>query len=650
LTASLREIAPALGHARKNGAGGYVCSCPCHDDQHASLSLREGRDGKLLFRCHAGCDQAQLVDEFKRRGWLNDASTERDRKHETPRVTQARIVEAYAYTDESGNLLYEVLRYEPKDFKQRRPNGDGWVWSLGDCRRVPYRLPELLEAVSFERTIFIVEGERKVDLLRRWNIPATCNSGGAEKWLPEFSTHFKGADVVLLPDNDAPGRKHVETVAGSLVATGAAVRVLNLPGLGPKGDIVDWAAAGGTPEQFHALIDRDARQWQAPEGNGLDHHVETGPYVPPGELQPKFQLVAWKDITFEMEEEWAVEGVFPRVGLSCVYGGPGTIKTFIVMDLYQCMAAGGFWAGRAVKQGAVVYIAAEGSNGIKKRIAGLKKIRALKGLPEDIPFYLISKAPNFGTGEADRIELIRDIEALGVHPVAIGIDTAAQSMGGADENGQGMAMLVTNATALFNHFKCLVTLIHHVPLADEERLRGKTDLIGALDLSLLSKREKGALVATLTIKKLKDEDQEQSFTVHLVRAVLGTSKSGREVSTLVVESVEESSNSIAAPSKPKSIPASMRLLISVVQQAITESEDAPFKPFADGPLVKAVSDDVVRRRYYSRMAEKAEPDEDPKKLGERQRKAFGDAVKGAIKREILMACTKDGVRVLWLPF
>jgi hypothetical protein len=124
------------------------------------------------------------------------------------------------------------------------------------------------------------------------------------------------------------------------------------------------------------------------------------------------------------------------------------------MDLYQCMAAGGFWAGRALKQGAVVYIAAEGSNGIKKRIAGLKKVRAERGLLTDIPFYLIAKAPNFGTGEGDRKELIRDIEALGVQPVAIAIDTAAQSMGGADENGQGMAMLVTNATALFNQLPC----------------------------------------------------------------------------------------------------------------------------------------------------------------------------------------------------
>jgi putative DNA primase/helicase len=297
LIAPLREIARALGHARKNGAGGYVCSCPCHDDQHASLSLSAGRDGKLLFRCHAGCDQEQLVDEFKKRGWLNGAGP--DRKREIPRGTQARIVETYRYTDDAGELLYEVLRYEPKDFKQRRPDGrGGWIWSLGNCRRVLYRLPELLDDLAHERTIFIAEGERKVDLLRSWNLAATCNSGGASKWLPEYSELFHaGDDVIILPDNDAPGRKHVKAVAASLASVGVNVRVLELPKIGPKGDIVNWAAVGGTPEQFHTLVDRDARPWVAPEGNELDHDYEppgVADALPPAPDRNSLLLSAWR--------------------------------------------------------------------------------------------------------------------------------------------------------------------------------------------------------------------------------------------------------------------------------------------------------------------------------------------------------------------
>jgi hypothetical protein len=247
--------------------------------------------------------------------------------------------------------------------------------------------------------------------------------------------------------------------------------------------------------------------------------------------KPKFPLIAWPDITFEPNEEWRVEGVFPRIGLACLYGGPGAVKTFILLDLFNRMASGGLWGGRNVEQSPVNYIAAEGANGIKQR-------RAEKGLPADVLFYLITVAPNLGTGEGDLKELIANIEAVGVEPGAIAIDTTAQSIGGADENTTGMGQLVANATALVNYFSCLVVLVHHVPLSDEERLRGGTALIGALDVSILSKREKGSFTATLSIKKMKDDDEDQSFTVQLVRVVLGKTKSGREISTLVVESVE----------------------------------------------------------------------------------------------------------------
>jgi hypothetical protein len=101
-----------------------------------------------------------------------------------------------------------------------------------------------------------------------------------------------------------------------------------------------------------------------------------------------------------------------------------------------------------------------------------------------------------------------------------------------------MDQLVVNASALALHFKCLVVLVHHTPVSDDDRLRGKGSLLGGLDVSIISKREKGSFVATITDMKMRDQDEMQSFTVHLVRIVLGKIKKGREVSTLVVESVE----------------------------------------------------------------------------------------------------------------
>jgi hypothetical protein len=274
-----------------------------------------------------------------------------------------------------------------------------------------------------------------------------------------------------------------------------------------------------------------------PEGVKTARATAKKPNGPAGGTRKlAFPIIAWKDIAFDLEEEWRVDEVFPLIGLGCIYGGPSTVKTFILLDLLAHVARGGFWGGREVKQCPVVYIAAEGSGGIRKRIAGIKKVHADKGLSPDIPFHLITVAPNLGMGVGDLEKLI--VEALGIVPGVIAIDTASRSLGGADENGPGMDQLVNNGTALANYFSCLVVLVHHTPLADDERLRGRTTLIGGLDVSIISKREKGSLVATLCVKKMRDEDDEQSFTVHLERIVLGHTKRGREVSTLVVKTVE----------------------------------------------------------------------------------------------------------------
>jgi len=206
----------------------------------------------------------------------------------------------------------------------------------------------------------------------------------------------------------------------------------------------------------------------------------------------------------------------------------------ILTDVFLHIASGMDWGGRKVKQGAVVYVAAEGAGGIRKRIEGWK-IEHGKGLPAKMPFYLVTVAPNLGTGDADLKELIASIEAISVKPCAIGLDTLAQSLG-APMNSVGMANFVTNATALANHFQCFVPTIHHTPLSDDKRLRGNTTLIGGLDVAILAEREEGQLTAVLTIKKLKDEEDGQRLTVHLVRVRLGVDEDGEEVSTLVVQS------------------------------------------------------------------------------------------------------------------
>jgi hypothetical protein len=215
-----------------------MAKCPALDDHNPSLSIREV-DGKVLLHCHAGCAQRDVIDALKARGvWQPE------------RTDDPRIVAEYDYTDEHGNLLYQVVRYQPKDFKQRRPDGrGGWTWRKG-ARQVLYHLPEVLEAPI----VFVVEGERDVETLRDYGFVATTNAGGAKThWAPQFTEALRGREVILIPDNDAPGRKRVLNIARALLGQVARLVVLELEG-GSK-DITEWFSQGHSELELIALLD-----------------------------------------------------------------------------------------------------------------------------------------------------------------------------------------------------------------------------------------------------------------------------------------------------------------------------------------------------------------------------------------------------------
>jgi putative DNA primase/helicase len=232
--------------AKRSGAG-YLATCPAHDDDNPSLSVT-ARRGKVLVHCHAGC----TVDAVCAAAGIEPKDLFLP---EPPKSTQRkRIANAYDYRDESGELLYQTVRYQPKEFRYRRPDGSGgWVWNLTGVRLVPYRLPELL-AADPGFPVFIVEGEKDVDALRAVGVTATCNPMGALKWRDEYSDCLKGIDCVILPDNDDPGRQHAHLVAQSLLQHADQISILELPGLPDKGDVSDWLAAGNTNEDLFALL------------------------------------------------------------------------------------------------------------------------------------------------------------------------------------------------------------------------------------------------------------------------------------------------------------------------------------------------------------------------------------------------------------
>jgi putative DNA primase/helicase len=183
----------------------------------------------------------------------------------------SKVIERrFDYTDETGELTFQVVRFgfclrdgssiltkdrkRKKSFAQRRPDGTGWAWNLKGVRPVPYRLPQLLEAIANDKTIFIAEGEKCVDRLVTAGLAATCNAGGAGKWRDELVPHFTGAKVVILPDNDHAGRKHAALVAQRLKGTAQSLLILNIPELREKDDIFDWLEAGHTAEELQKLV------------------------------------------------------------------------------------------------------------------------------------------------------------------------------------------------------------------------------------------------------------------------------------------------------------------------------------------------------------------------------------------------------------
>lgn len=202
--------------------------------------------GVIALVMHAkNVEKPEAVEWLTENGYL-------EKQDRQPRQ-KGKIVTTYDYRDEKGCLLFQVCRMAPKDFRQRSPTADGgWSWKTQGVRRVLFQLPDILAAVESRKTVFVVEGEKSALKMREIGLIATCSPGGAGKWKAEYSRSLTGATVIIIPDNDEPGRKHAEDVARSLNGRAESVRILKLPDLPPKGDVFDWISAG---HGMDALID-----------------------------------------------------------------------------------------------------------------------------------------------------------------------------------------------------------------------------------------------------------------------------------------------------------------------------------------------------------------------------------------------------------
>jgi hypothetical protein len=275
-----------------------------------------------------------------------------------------RIVATYDYTDEAGKLLFQVVRYEPKDFRQRRPDGKGgWIWSVKGRRMVPFNLPAVLAA----DTIYVVEGEKDALNLGKLGLVATTNPGGASKpnkagkWPADFARYFAGKNVVIIGDNDEAGRPHVEHVVKNLTGTVARVVALELPNLPYKGDVSNWIEAGGTAEDLKRLLE------------GVEPAEPAPNPTEPLDLGSFLNATSWLGRTLETPEPLLGEVITNTTRM--FLGGPtGLGKTHVGFGMAAGMATGtGFLHWKASRPARVLYLDGEMSRDlVQERLADLQ--------------------------------------------------------------------------------------------------------------------------------------------------------------------------------------------------------------------------------------------------------------------------------------
>lgn len=252
----IREIYSHFGlEIKSDGENRFACII--HGGKNPNLAIN-GSTGK--WKCQSECGFGGDTTEFimKYRGVDFKAARKIEESilgvssMPKPANMQSRIVDTYEYVDAHGRPVFEVVRFDPKGFRQRRKEVDGkYTWNLNGVEKVPYRFPALLAA---ER-VFLVEGEKDVHSLEGLGLAATTIPGGADGWRSIYAQHFAHKDVIILPDNDPAGAKFARAALEGLKPVANSVRVVKLPVYKEKGDVSDWIAAGGTREALDALIE-----------------------------------------------------------------------------------------------------------------------------------------------------------------------------------------------------------------------------------------------------------------------------------------------------------------------------------------------------------------------------------------------------------
>jgi RecA-family ATPase len=372
----LKAIARALGGEVSNGE--VRAPGPGHSAVDRSLSVKLDANAPDGFLVHsfAGDDPIVCRDHFREKTGLepfkpngnfanNEDNEDRIAKAmaaamAAPRAQpKGRIVAKFDYTDADETLRYQVLKYDPKSFRQRRPDGNGgWIWSLGDVHRVPYRWPELLQYL--DATVFVCEGEKDADRLASLGHCATCAAAG--KWTDECVQALAGRDVVILQDNDDAGRKKALDAAQALHSTTKTIRIVSLPDLPDKGDVSDWLDADPSRAEKLVGICFDTPEWVP---NDADTTAADATDTAKEETKPTSKLLLpfiniaeWRERPVP-ERVWTVKDRIPGSNVTLLSGEGSVGKSILSLHLATAVVLGRDWLQSLPEPGPVIVVCCE---------------------------------------------------------------------------------------------------------------------------------------------------------------------------------------------------------------------------------------------------------------------------------------------------
>lgn len=464
--------ASELPSVKWNGAGGMgQALCPWHDDTKPSLSINLNTG---LFKCF-GCNAKGSVFDFymKKHGVdyrtaFNALAKEAELTPEPPK----KIVETYDYTDESGNLLHQTVRYEPKDFSQRRPDGkDKWRWNLDGVRLFPYNLSEVIKTKS----IIIVEGEKDCETLKGIGLTATCNPMGSGKWKVEYNEHFRGKRVVIIPDNDKPGRDHALQIAKNLKGIAESVKVVEFPDLPEKGDVSDWIAQGHTKEELIEIIK------QTPE------------WIPEEPKSLLDSLLKWNDIlSLDVKTEYLLENLIPQGSITLLFGRGGIGKTSISLQIAYAIAEGKPFGDFKTIKTPVYFIDFENPLPVLKE--RVEKI----GESDNLWVWHISNPTLPPRLDSKDYELYKQLP-----PGLLIYDTLRASHLSDENDSKPMALIMSRLKEL-REIGFTIFLLHHTPKGNEGIFKGSTAILDLAD-------------HVLGLEEIKESDSVEFDTDNLYR-------------------------------------------------------------------------------------------------------------------------------------